>query len=324
MSKIYKQLTKQDRITIEIQLSRWEKQKDIARVIWCHPSTITNEKKRNSVKKRGTNISVYLSKEADAKSYQRCRRKNTQSKKINVNTDLKLFIISELESKNIYISPKIIASKWNEKNVLQISHTSIYSWLETGDGNKYKKHLAHTYKGYKANRWEKKSKIIWRIGIEERSHENENRNEVGHFEADLVVSKKWFRWAILTLVDRRTRLPRMFKLRDKSSHYIMDCIKWVQNEIGIKSVTFDNGMEFAKHYILNENGIKTYFSNPYSPWEKGSIENLNRMIRRTFPKGTNFDEISEEKIKSVCHYLTNTPREILGFKSPNQVHFSSK
>lgn len=322
----YKQLTKQDRITIEIQLSRWEKQKDIARVIWCHPSTVSNEKRRNSVKKRWSNVSVYLSKEADVKSYQRCWRAQTQSMKINLNSTLKLFIISGLESENIYVSPKNIAASWNMKpdQETTITHESIYKWLETGDGNKYKKYLAHSYKGYKINKWESKSKIIGRVWIEQRSHENENRAELWHFEADLVVSRRWFKWAILTLVDRKTRLPRIFKLRDKSSQYIMECIAQVKDEIGMKSVTFDNGMEFAKHYILNKHNIKTYFSRPYSPWEKGSIENLNKLIRRSFPKWTNFDEVSEEKIKSVCHDLANTPREILGFLTPNQVHFNTK
>jgi len=320
----YKQLTKQDRITIEIQLSRWEKQKDIARVIWCHPSTISNEKKRNSIKKRWSNVFVYLSREAQIKSYQRCWRSKTQSMKINMNSELKRFIISELESENIYISPKVIASRWNTNNISQISHTSIYAWLDTGDGNKYKKYLAHSYKGYRKNKWEKKSKIIWRIWIEHRSYENKNRMEQWHMEADLVVSRRWFKWAILTLVDRKTRLPRIFKLKDKSSEYIMECINQVQDEMWIKSVTFDNGMEFAKHYILNKRWIKTYFSDPYSPWQKWSIENLNKMIRRSFPKWTNFDEISKQKIRSVCNNLANTPREILGFISPNQAHFHLK
>jgi len=324
MSRTYNQLTKQDRITIEIQLSRWAKQKEIARILWKTPGTICREIKRNRIKKRWTNVSVYLSKEAQVKSYQRCWRWKIQSMKINMNSELKLFIIAELESKNIYISPKIIANTWNKKHISQISHTSIYKWLETGDWNKYKKYLAHSYKGYRTNKGEKKSKIIGRVWIQERSYENENRIETGHFEADLVVSKRWFKWAILTLVDRKTRLPRIFKLKDKSSVYIMKCITQVQSEIGIKSVTFDNGMEFAKHYLLNNNNIQTYFSDPYSPWQKWSIENLNKLVRRTFPKWTNFDEISEEKIRSVCYYLANTPREILGFLTPNQVHFNLK
>lgn len=322
MSTVYKQLTEQDRITIEIQLSRWSKKKEIAKILWCHPSTISREIQRNSVTKRWRNKREYLHKEADIKSYQRCWRGKTQSRKINMNNEMKHFIISELEAENIYLSPKIIASKWNKDHNIHISHTSIYSWLETWGGNKYKKYLAHSYKGYKKNRWEKKSKIIWRIGIEDRCHKNECRKEIGHFEADLVVSKKWCKWALLTLVDRKTRLPRIFKLKNKSSSYIMECITTIKDEVGIKSVTFDNGMEFAKHYLLNQQWIKTYFSDPYSPWQKGSIENLNKLIRRAFPKGTNFDEISEEKIKSICYHLANTPREILGFFTPNQVHFS--
>jgi len=191
MSRTYKQLTEQDRITIEIQLNRWAKKKEIAKILWCHPSTITREQERNSVRKRGSSRRTYLSDEADMKSYQRCWRKQTQSKKININTGLKLFIISQLESENIYLSPKVIASKWNKDNEVHISHTSIYSWLETWDGNKYKKYLAHSYNGYRKNKNEKKSKIIWRVGIEERSELNKNRTEIGHFEADLIVSKKW-------------------------------------------------------------------------------------------------------------------------------------
>jgi len=162
MNKVYKQLNDQDRITIEIQLSRWAKKKEIAQIIWCHPSSITREVKRNSVKKRKSEKMEYSSKDAVLKAYQRCWRKNTQSKKINIHTDLKMFIISELESENIYISP------------------------------------AHSYKGYKTNKTPKKSKIQKRVWIEERSYENKNRIEAGHFEADLIVSQKWFKWTLPT------------------------------------------------------------------------------------------------------------------------------
>ncbi|MCH2188966.1 helix-turn-helix domain-containing protein, partial [Candidatus Gracilibacteria bacterium] len=125
MRSTYNQLTKQDRITIEIQLSRGAKKKEIAEILGCHPSTITRELQRNSVRKRGDNKRKYLSDEADMKSYQRCWGKQTQSKKINMNSEMKLFIISQLESKNIYISPKVIASKWNRENKIQVSHSSI-------------------------------------------------------------------------------------------------------------------------------------------------------------------------------------------------------
>ena len=265
-----------------------------------------------------------------------------QSMKINMNTELKFFIIQQIQRTDIIPSPKVIAALWKQeqkeqvwklwenKKIITISHTSIYSWLETGDGNKYKQFLAHSFKGYKKKRqkWETwmKGKIKERVWIEERPEIINKRWELWHFEADLIVSSKWIKGkethksVLLTLTDRKSRLPRIYKLRDKESQPIMDIIQSIQDELGIKSITFDNGMEFAKHYLLE--WIQTYFCNPYSSWEKGSIENLNKIIRRFFPKGTNFDEVSDKKIRSICDKIANTPREILGYLSPNQVHFS--
>ena len=81
-------------------------------------------------------------------------------------------------------------------------------------------------------------------------------------------------------------------------------------------------MEFAFHQMLQDVWIDTYFCEPYHSREKWSIENLNRIIRRFFPKWTDFATVSKEKIKSICKIIADTPREILGFLSPNQVHFS--
>jgi IS30 family transposase len=174
------------------------------------------------------------------------------------------------------------------------------------------------YKKVKAFKW---SKIKWRVWLDKRPKEANNRSEKGHFEADLIVSNKWNKSALLTLTDRKTRLPRIFKLENKKSTNIMEIIVWIKDEIGIKSVTFDNWMEFAFHQILQQIWINTYFCEPYHSREKWSIENLNRIIRRFFPKWTNFADIIEEEIEKVCNIIADSPREILGFKSSNQVHF---
>ena len=114
---------------------------------------------------------------------------------------------------------------------------------------------------------------------------------------------------------------------DKSSEKIMKLIIKIKDEVWIKSVTFDNWLEFAFHKLLNDVWIDTFFSKPYSPRArcplrvKRVIENLNKIIRRFYPKGTIFDNISHQKIKSICCIIANTLREILWFKSPNQVHF---
>ena len=329
---MWKHLTLEDRQSIEIQLWRWSTQKEIAKVLKRSESSISREIKNNSVKKKWSNKIEYLALEANHKAYERRWRAKTQSMrpvgsalgvKINLNSNLKLFIISELERNEKITSPKTIAFERNsnkDNKTEYITHESIYKWLEQPSNDKYRKHLLYKkwYKKVKAKKW---SRIIWRNPLEMRSKGANDRSEKWHFEADLVVSNKWNKSAILTLIDRKSRLPRIFKLKDKSSKNVMDLIAWIKEEVWIKSVTFDNWMEFAFHHILQEIGIDTYFCEPYHSREKWSIENLNRIIRRFYPKGTNFADVSNEELKRVCNIIANSPREILGFKTPNQVHF---
>lgn len=323
MNRKYNHLTIFDRQTIEIQLKRWMKQLEIANLLKKHKSTIWREIKLNSVIKKWKIGKEYLAKEAHLKAYLRryyCKKK---SMKINMNSKMKIFIIYQLKRKDILPSPKIIAKLWNniqteKKN--HITHTSIYSWLETWMWNKYKNLLLYKYKWYKKVKAVKWSKIIWRIWLDKRPEKANNRSEQGHYEADLILSNKWSKYVLLTLTDRKTRLPRIHLLKDKSSKNIMEIIKSEKEKYWIKSVTFDNWMEFAYHQILQKVWIETYFCEPYHSREKWSIENLNKIIRRFFPKWTDFATVSKEKIKSICKIIANTPREILGFLSPNQVH----
>ena len=320
---MWKHLNLQNRITIEIQLNRWSKQKEIAKVLKRNESVISREVKNNSVKKKNSNKTEYLALEADNKAYLRRYNAKTQSMKINLNTELKLFIISELERNDKITSAKSIAFEWNKKENKKdtITHESIYKWLEQPANDKYRKYLLYKkwYKKIKAKKW---SRIIWRNPLEMRSKEANERTEKGHFEADLVVSCKWSKSAILTLIDRKTRLPRIHLLKDKSSDNIMQIIKSEKEKLWIKSVTFDNWMEFAYHKILQDSWIDTFFCEPYHSREKWSIENLNRIIRRWYPKGTDFADYTQEEIEKVCKIIADSPREILGFRTANQEHFS--
>lgn len=314
----------QDRETIEIQLRRWSSQKEIAIVLKRSESSISREIKNNSVKKKWSNKYEYLWLEAEHKAYSRRRLAKTQSMKINMNTELQLYIISELERKDIITSPKSIAFERNSKTKdksKNITHESIYKWLDKPANDKYRKELLYKkwYSKVKSIKW---SKIIWRVWLEERPEEANNRTEKGHFEADLIVSNKWNKSVLLTLTDRYSRLPRIFKLQNKWSQNIMDLIASIKDKVWIKTVTFDNGLEFAFHQLLKNIWIETYFCKPYHSREKGSIENLNRIIRRYYPKWTNFDDITEQEIEKVCNIIADSPREILGFKTPNQVHFA--
>ena len=324
MTKEYKHLNIFDRQTIQIQLERWTKKIEIAKLLNKHKTTIYREINNNSIFKKWAKKRQYLAEDAHLKAYYKRYYSKKQSKKINMNSKMKIFIIYHLRRKDIIPSPKIIANLWNKtqsnkKN--HITHTSIYTWFTTWMWDKYKKLLLFKYKGYRKTKKIKWSRIKWRIWLEKRPEWANNRTEKGHFEADLIVSKKWFKGAVLTLIDRKTRMPQIFKLKDKSSKKVMELIKSVKNKLWIKSVTFDNWLEFAFHQMLNKIWIDTYFCEPYHSREKGSIENLNKIIRIFFPKGIIFDEISHQKIRSVNKIIANTPREILYFLSPNQAHF---
>ena len=87
-----------------------------------------------------------------------------------------------------------------------------------------------------------------------------------------------------------------------------------------KTMTYDNGMEMAQHKLFTKNtGMQVYFAHPYSSWERGTNENTNGLIRRYFPKGTDFNNITEEQLKIVQDKLNNRPRKVLGFKTPNEI-----
>ena len=145
--------------------------------------------------------------------------------------------------------------------------------------------------------------------------------EIGHWEGDTVESKS-HRGGIATLVDIKTKYTVIRKVRDKSSEKMKDAI--LESFIGcpelIKTLTVDNGSEFALHdKISKELNAKVYFANPYSPWERGLNENTNGLIRRFYPKGTDFSMISERELVKVQNLLNDRPRRTLGLKTPKEL-----
>lgn len=316
---MWKHITKDQRLEISILKRRGYKQVEISKELNIREDIISKELKRNSNVNAESWEREYIWSKAQMKHYQRRRWAKQQSMKINSHTPLKLFIISELKQ---YTPPKTIAYRWNtkQKKNITITHGSIYKWLETWEWNKYKKYLLYEYTGYKKKTTTEKVIIPQRVSIEERCVLINERQEQWHYEADLIVSKKGYKWVLLTLIDRYSRKWLVVKLPNKTTKWVMKAIVRYRKRLWIKSITFDNGKEFSHHYKLRKHNINTYFCNPYSSWEKWSVENFNRIIRRWFPKWTVFDYISHQKIRSVMNLINNTPREILGFLTPNQVH----
>jgi transposase, IS30 family len=171
--------------------------------------------------------------------------------------------------------------------------------------------------------------------IEERGAYIEDRSEVGHWEMDCVVGGKGTGSAVLlTLTERQTRTERIIKLPRKTQAAVVAALDVLERQMGRKefvhtfrSITVDNGSEFLDYAgiersLLSKHKSRTivYYAHPYSSWERGSNENLNRMIRRFIPKGTDISKLGKREIKRIQDWLNTYPRKILNYRTPAEVY----
>ncbi len=127
------------------------------------------------------------------------------------------------------------------------------------------------------------------------------------------------------MVDRVSRFTILGKPKDRKANSINKILYKTSNNNMIHTATFDNAKEFAKHKRLSKKtGIKVFFADPYSPWQRGTNENMNRYLRKFIPKGTDFSNISHQYIKKLQNDLNNRPKKCLNYLTPNEVHFGIK
>ena len=220
-------------------------------------------------------------------------------------------------------SPEIISNKMAADIGESISHEAIYQFIFYGR-NDLTIYLTRKQLGRKPRskkRKTKKTPIPNRIDIDKRPVEANERKEFGHIKADTIFSKNRLS-ALVVMVDRLTRRTKIRKMTRKTAEQTSSQILFAlqdYNIIHLKTITYDNGSEFAYHERINrEFEIESYFCKPYQAWEKGTVENINGLVRRFFPKGTDFDNITEEEVQYVEDWINNRPMKILGFKTPNE------
>jgi len=310
--KKFAQLSHQERGKIYRGLCSGKTKEAIAKELGRTKSTITREVARNS------DAIGYLY--PDAAHENALRRKHKNKPKISGNQDLKEYIIERL---NRRWSPGMISGRYKLENSGQtISTEAIYQWIYSNGGKELglRKLLvrAHKKRGFK--RKVRKSKIKNRVSVHSRPDHINERLEPGHFECDLIFNQGSQSKNICTLTDRLTREAIMIKNKSKHTTIVIDAIvkHIAKNKLNVKSVTFDNGGEFAEHVKLNPMGIETYFCDPGCPWQKGSIENFNGMARRFLPFTMSANEITEDFVKTVNREINNMPRAILGFRTPSE------
>lgn len=238
-------------------------------------------------------------------------------------TALSKYIVEKIE---LHWSPEQIAGKWTEEKGEPLCHETIYQWIY-----KNKPELVKVFFRRKGKKYIKKRKEKYQIKdrrmIDERPEEVENRLEVGHWEGDTIVGKD-HKGAIVTNVERKTGFLIASKLEDstpekKRSEILADVtisdFKSLPEELRV-SMTYDNGREFAAHKTIEKSTSMTvYFAHAYSPWERGSNENTNGLLREFIPKGTDFSTVSEENLQYYVDLINNRPRKRLNFRSPAQL-----
>jgi IS30 family transposase len=167
--------------------------------------------------------------------------------------------------------------------------------------------------------------------IENRPKEIDDRAVVGDWEMDCVEGKKKTKKTLLVLTERKSRREIIRPMRDQTARSVVRVLDSLEREYGtnfskiFRTITVDNGSEFAdcagmeKSCRRKGNRTKIYYCHPYSSYERGSNENVNRMIRRWFPKGTDFRKVTAKAIQKVEDWINNYPREILGFRTAEAV-----
>ncbi len=314
--KKYRQLNQFERDRLEAMLLAKLKQCDIAKVLERSPSTISREIKRNKLEKDGKIKSKGEYKASTAGRKARFKKKYSkyQGKKINENRDLENYIAIKLKKG---WSPDETSGRMKvEEKKFYASKTTIYEWLYSVYGQRYCRYLKSRRYNQRKRRKNKtkKSLIPFRIGIEMRSSCINDLSEFGHWEGDTIVSGKKTRskFALVVLYERKTKLVRIRKINSLKPTVFNSAVLDIARENQINSLTLDNGIENQYHYRL---GINTYFCDPYSSWQKGGVENVNRMIRHFIPKGCDISLYSEKYIKIVEDILNNKPRKILSYKT---------
>jgi IS30 family transposase len=314
--KNFKQLSSEEREQISVLSSHKYSKAKIAKELGRSPSTISREFKRETTVVFNdryyaiTTINNIKQKKAKAR-----RKRKTD------NPEIQKYIIEKLE---LGWSPEIISAMMFEDIGYLVGKDAIYDFIYKGN-NHLSKYLTRKHLGRKpqSRRKTKRTLIPNRIDIDFRPIEANKREELGHFEADTVVSCRGSKSALLVIADRAARMIRIKKLAQKTAEQASNAIIYALKKSNIikiaKTITYDNGCEFCRHEKINEDlNVKSFFCKPYHAWEKGTIENLNTLIRRFFPKGTDFDKITDTQIQYVEDWINNRPMKVLGYKTPNQ------
>lgn len=316
-------LTLEEREEIRAGLSAKMSIRSIARKLGRSPSTISREIHRN----RGRRW--YKAVDADRRAWRLAKR--PKPCRLASNSELKGLVTQKLELK---WSPEQI-SGWLKANFprqssMHLSHETIYKTLYIRSRQTLHHSLANNLRRSHKMRHSKRHSrsgdrgtinIVNGVSIHQRPKSIENRRSIGHWEGDLVTGSG--NTHVATLVDRKTRFTMILKLRGKDSESVNNALVEAFSRLPEpmkKSLTWDRGMELAKHAEFTRiTKVPVYFCDPQSPWQRGTNENTNSLIRQYFPKKTCLGQHSQQRLDDVASELNDRPRKVLKFKTPKEM-----
>lgn len=312
-------LTLADREEISRGLAAGSSLRQIARALHRAPSTISREVSRN------IDQQSYRASRADERAWDRARRPKLC--RLALNGRLRCIVASKLA---LDWSPEQIAgwlklTYWDDES-LQVSHETIYRSLFIQTRGVLKKELQkhlRTQRVFRQSRYSnirglRRGHIIDGVSIAHRAPEVADRAVPGHWEGDLIAGRG--NTHIATLVERHSRFTMLVKVTGKDTKTVVTALSTHVRKLPDQlrqSLTWDRGMELADHKTFTlATDTQVYFCDPRSPWQRGTNENTNRLLRQYFPKGTDLSAHSQTQLNRVAHKLNQRPRKILGYATP--------
>jgi IS30 family transposase len=320
--KKYHHLTSSEREEISRLLSNGKTYESIGRTLHRHPSTIGREVSRN-----GLTPETYREHRATIQTTHR-RSRQGRKQKLSINEELKRYVYQKLQRR---WSPEQIVNglkiAYPDNTAMRLSAETIYTHIYVLPRGTLKRELRKYLRQQHGYRWrrtagrtvETRGQLRDMISISERPQEVEDRIIPGHWEGDIILGK-WKKTALGTLVERTTRTTILVPLTSYDAVTVRKAfvreLKTIPRQMRL-SLTYDQGKEMADHVMLSKKTkMKVYFAHPGCPWERGTNENTNGLIRQFFPKGTDFSTVSRLQVKQVQRLLNERPRKALDYRTP--------
>jgi IS30 family transposase len=322
-----KHLSFKERVKIELLADEGKTAYAIAKLLNQPINTITNELRRGTVDqiKQGKVVKIYYADAGQAK-YEANRR--------NTGRRYELLQCSEFVS---HVEKMMIEEGWSVDSAVgratatgkfdkMLCTKTIYNYIDLGLMKVKNTDLPLKLKRHTKGIRVRTNKRKLGDSIENRPSHVESREEFGHWEIDTVIgSKSKEDESLLTMVERKTRNALIRKIPSKTAEAVRKEFDQIKDEFGsrfqqvFRSLTADNGSEFAALSALKEENVGVYFTHPYSAFERGTNENHNGLIRRFIPKGKKISDYSQEAIARVEEWMNGLPRKILGYKTPEEL-----